>query len=975
MPTTFAQWVATWALKLGASTAVTNVVYTVAYYGAQIAIASSVSYGVNRLMAKNPSFGSLSSAGLDNTTTIKSAVAPRQIIYGQVRTGGVLLFAETSGTNNELLNLVIAFAGHEVYEIGDIYFNDELVPLSGSDATGTYYQYASIYKHLGTTTQTVDTDLQSAVGAGTWSDEHRLRGIAYIYVRLRFSTDKFPGGIPDISAIVKGRLVFDPRDSSTAYSTNWALCVRDYLCLSGLGLGVDSTEIDIDECNAAANVSDENIVLADSTTEKRYTINGVIDLSETPSDILNKMTSAGSGLVLYVGGKWIIRAGSYQTPTITFDENDFRGPINVQTKLSRREIFNGVKGLYVSADNQYQPADFPVITNATYTSEDGGERIWRDVEFPFTTSNATAQRIAKIELERCRQQITAKAAMKLTAMTCQVGDVVQLSNTRMGWSSKAFEVIEFTFATENTENGPALGVDLVLRETASGVWDWNDGEETTVDLAPNTSLYNPLTVETLTGLTLSTSTFIQTDGTVVPRIKAVWTLPTSQYILSGGYVHIEYKKSADSTWLIWTTTLNGSSNEDYVTDVTGGVSYDVRARFESVNSVRGAYGVVYNYTVSNDTTAPATPTGLIAAAGAGSIILDWNDNTEDDLNRYNVYRNSSDVFGGATNVFSGLASSFADYGVTVSVTQYYWLTAVDNTGNESTETTSVNAAANPSGGSPGADGLNVANVFAYQRAASAPTNPSASTTYTFATGGLTGLNNGWVTGVPAANGNPLYVIVATASNAASTDTIAAGEWSGSVILAEDGADGTNGSNGLNVASVFIYQRAASTPALPSTSATYTFATGGLTGLNNGWLTYVPTTNGNPLYVSTATASSAASTDTITSGEWATATILAQDGATGPTGPALTYSITINWHPSGTGGGYINGTSYSGTSSTVTGLNPGSYATIEADATVAGDNFSAWSGSAFDTGQLESSVSTNPNRVLMGGNITLTADYI
>ena len=940
----------------------------------QMAVYTAISYGLNRAFGKKAKSPNFDSSGLQNTVTIRNSTAPRQIIYGEVRTGGVLVFAETSGTNNEFINLVIVLAGHECQAINDIYFNDEVVPLSGSDASGTYYQYASIYKHLGTTTQTVDTDLQSAVGAGTWSDEHRLRGVAYIYVRLRYSTDKFPGGIPNISAIVQGRIVYDTRTSTNAYSTNWALCVRDYLCLSGIGLGVDSSDIDITECDAAANVSDELVNLNPTGTESRYTVNGIIDLSETPGEIIQKMTSAGAGLVLFVGGKWIIRAGAYFTPTITFDEDDFRGPLSVQTKLSRREIFNGVKGLYVSAENQYQPSDFPPVVNATYTTEDGGERIWRDVELPFTTSNATAQRIAKIELERCRQQIIVRAPMKLTAVQCQVGDVIQLSNTRMGWSSKPFEVVEFAFAVDNQNNTPALGVDLVLRETASGVWDWNDGEETTVDLAPNTSLFNPLSVETLTGLTLSTSTFIQTDGTVVPRIKAVWTLPTSQYILSGGYVHIEYKKNAESTWLIWTTTLNGSSNEDYITDVTGGVSYDVRARFENVNSVRGAYGVQSNYTVSNDTTAPATPTGLIAAAGPGCIILDWNDNTEDDLNRYNVYRNSSDVFGGATNVFSGLASSFADYGVTVSVTEYYWITAVDNTGNESTETTSVNAAANPSGGSPGADGLNVANVFAYQRAASAPTNPSASTTYTFATGGLTGLNNGWVTGVPAANGNPLYVIVATASNAASTDTIAAGEWSGSVILAEDGADGTNGSNGLNVASVFIYQRAASTPALPSTSATYTFATGGLTGLNNGWLTDVPTTNGNPLYVSTATASSTASTDTITSGEWATATILAQDGATGATGPALTYSITITWHPSGLGGGSINGTSYTGSSTTVSSLNPGAYVTIEADAIVGADTFIAWSGGTFDVGQLESSTSTNPNRVLMGDNISLTADY-
>lgn len=672
--------------------------YTAATIVANVVTYSAIAYGLNRALAKKPSNPSLDGAGLNNTITVKSATAPRQLIYGRVRTGGVLVYAETSGTNNEFLNLVIALAGHEVEEIGDIYFDDVVVPLSSNAATGTYAGYAWVYKHLGTTSQTVDTDLQSAVTSTNWSNDHRLRGIAYIYVKLKFSQNLFPGGIPNVSAIVKGRKVYDTRDTTTAWSANWALCVRDYLTLANLGLGAGSGEIDTTECSAAANVADEDVVLADASTEKRYTINGVIDLSETPGSIINKLCSAGAGTVLYVGGKWVIRAGAYQTPTITFDESDFRGPMSVQTKLSRREIFNGVKGVYVSEENQWQPADFPQIVNSLYTSEDGGERIWRDVELPFTTSNATAQRLAKIELERIRQQIIVHAPMKLTAMQCQVGDVVNLTNTRMGWSSKPFEVVEFSFAVENQNDAPALGVDLVLRETAAGVWDWNDGEETTVDLAPNTNLFNPLTVETASGLTLSTDNFVQADGTVTPRLKATWTLPTSQYIRAGGYVHIEYKKNADSTWLIWTTTLRGDVNEDYITDVLAGVAYDVRVRFENVNSVLGGYDTETNYTVGTDTTAPATPTGLAATGTLESITLDWDDNTEDDLAFYQVWRHTSNSSGSATRIANALASRFVDTLPSGTTTYYYWIKAVDRTGNASSFSSGVSAGATSQGG-------------------------------------------------------------------------------------------------------------------------------------------------------------------------------------------------------------------------------------------------------------------------------------
>lgn len=185
------------------------------------------------------------------------------------------------------------------------------------------------------------------------------------------------------------------------------------------------------------------------------------------------------------------------------------------------------------------------------------------------------------------------------------------------------------------------------------------------------------------------------------------------------------------------------------------------------------------------------------------------------------------------------------------------------------------------GGADGAPGLNNAAVTIYQRAASAPALPSVTATYTFATGAIAGLNNGW-SATPPAGANPLYVSVATASAAGATDTIAAAEWAAPVIMAQNGTNGSNGTNGVNSKSLFIYQRAASTPALPSATATYTFSTQALTGLNNGWQTTIPAGT-NPVWVSTASALSTTDTDTIASGEWAAAAVLAQNGTNGTNG--------------------------------------------------------------------------------------------
>ena len=72
------------------------------------------------------------------------------------------------------------------------------------------------------------------------------------------------------------------------------------------------------------------------------------------------------------------------------------------SRISRRDLYNAVRGTFVSPDAYWQPTDFPTVSNATYATNDGGQVIWRDMALPFTTSRATAQRIAKLVLERSR---------------------------------------------------------------------------------------------------------------------------------------------------------------------------------------------------------------------------------------------------------------------------------------------------------------------------------------------------------------------------------------------------------------------------------------------------------------------------------------------------------------------------------------------------------------------------------------------
>jgi hypothetical protein len=686
---------------------------------------TAASMAASKLLApKAPSYSDASLS--QRSQMVRSPISARNVIYGRCRVSGTVVYLSTTGSKNEWLHIVVAIAGHEIEEIEQVYFNDDLVPLVSNTPTGFYNGVARVNKHLGDINQVADADLindTASLTDGKWTSDHRLRGIAYLYVRLTWDTEKFPSGIPNISAVIKGKKIYDPRTTTTVYSANPALCLRDYLTDSAVGMGLSSSEVDDTAITAAANICEEQVQilpLSPTTYENRYECNGVIATSASPDENIGKLLSAMGGLIAYSGGKIVPYAGGYRIPTVTLTEKHFVGPLNIQTRTSARDRVNSVKGVYVSESNNWQVSDFPTISSATYITNDNNTRYYRDVVLPFTVSSSCAQRLAVIELRRAREEITFTARFRLEAMQVRAGDTVMITNAKLGWSSKVFEVMEWHFASDG--NPPQLYIDMTLRETASSVYSWTVSDEVYVADSPNTTLPDPFTLGAPSSLALTadgTTQFIQADGTAIPRIKVKWVAPASEFIQSGGAVVIEYKPSTSTTYLTW-SRVEGDQTEDYISsDVKIGTNYNVRIFGESYFKISTSY-VTSSITVSPDTTPPATPTGLTAIAGTGQIIsLDWDDNTEPDFGEYGVWRNTSNSSGGATEIAQTRASRFVDVNLTLGTTYYYWISAYDRSENQSAKSSGASATA--------------VAVTAGQTDSTPPVDPSAPTVNTTGT--------------------------------------------------------------------------------------------------------------------------------------------------------------------------------------------------------------------------------------------------
>lgn len=131
-----------------------------------------------------------------------------------------------------------------------------------------------IYKHLGSSSQVADSNLVAEdVG---WTVDHRLQGRSYVYAKLKYYAERWPTGVPTIKAEIKGKLVYDPRSLLTAWSSNPALCIRDYL-LSAIGLNARASEIDEASFIAAANICDEIVLSATPITISVSAISALSD--------------------------------------------------------------------------------------------------------------------------------------------------------------------------------------------------------------------------------------------------------------------------------------------------------------------------------------------------------------------------------------------------------------------------------------------------------------------------------------------------------------------------------------------------------------------------------------------------------------------------------------------------------------------------------------------------------------------------
>jgi hypothetical protein len=476
------------------------------------------------------------------------------------------------------------------------------------------------------------------LAAGTsWKGSDLCLGRTLAYVQMGYDEGVFPSSIPNVSFVIDGKNdIYDPRTSSRGFTDNPALIIADCLSLppsqGGFGL-VIGTDIPTANLIAAANKCDELVNLSAGGTTKRYTCDTFIQLNQSRGTILQQLLTSCAGRISYQGGQYSIFPGAWVAPTLSLTDADLMGAIDWRPRFSVRDTCNGVKGTYISPENAYQQADFPAYmcdalhgyASDAYLAEDGGERIFKEANFPCTDTAAVAQRLAKIALMRTRWQGRGTIRCSMKAYQAVALDVIQLTHPHYGWTNKNFEVLASRFGVNTDGDHPTPYVELDIAETDSSIYDWTPTEQLTpqgylqpnnvgsrICLPPENVIAYSGTGGLLNGYNCPSTVTTRADGTVDNALYIAWTQPNDAHVVHGGHMEVQYQATSASSWTSL-GKIDPSAGNAIIASVSDGASYNVQVR--AVNSA----GVASDWIQATPYPVTASNTGKSLPANVSNV--------------------------------------------------------------------------------------------------------------------------------------------------------------------------------------------------------------------------------------------------------------------------------------------------------------------------------------------------------------------
>ena len=713
-----------------------------ATYGAAIMLIGGMAYSsLKAKQAREDARNAYNAAQVDRMVNVSSSTAPRELVMGRVRKGGAVFYKASTGQYQQEFYMTLALAGNEIDAIEDIYLNDVVVTLNvdGYVTTAPYargvtstarvltggpyaagyipasvvaeydndgwltgyenYQYTTndsyvqIFTHLGAAGQTADAALMAAFPAD-WLAANVVESCAYLVGKFSYNETAFPNGLPAVTTVMRGAKIYDPRSTTTVWTENPALMMRHVYQHAKFGKATISAAED-DRFVVAANACDTSTV---------YTIDGVaqdacalfraslvVPFGTPAKSIFDDLAQAMGGSWAHQGGQLHLKAGVYTAPVMSLTDADLavivrngaqetQRPISISVHRERAQKYNTVKIKIWDHDQDYKQTDLTPLVGAALLARDGAELV-QEVLMPAIGYAPQAQHVAGIMMRDARDPLAVELPFKLRAYPLKLFDTVDLTLARYGWANKTFQVLSRTWTSD-------ASLSLLLKETSAAITQM-DADFLPQGYAANTNLPAPWDIVSVGAMTIDSGTnqlLVQSDGTVVSRMKVSWAQVADAAVVQNGHIDVRFRLSnSTGAWTVLTVT--GDETQVITSDVLDGAYYVVQARTRTSVAVSD-----WNTQVQHQVLGKSAPPSDVEAFSVAGDTLNWTEVADVDLWGYLLRFNygSNFTWATATPMHIGVITESPYVMVTrPSGAVTIMIKAVDTTGNESANAAAI----------------------------------------------------------------------------------------------------------------------------------------------------------------------------------------------------------------------------------------------------------------------------------------------
>ena len=394
------------------------------------------------------------------------------VVYGTVNTKGTVTDARISN-ENKTMTYVLAISEKTqtgVFSIGNIYWNDQLLVFdedageshivrSGIDQNGqgetnsNYNGLIRIRVYSGNTNSTSQIFPPQATGntenarttLGESDTNYLLNDLVFAVVQIDYNGEKGITGLGQVTFQVSNTL------------SNPALVWYDYMTSERYGAAIPVQQINTTTSISTANTLSvynysnqipSNQFESDGTTtstQARYVINGVISTGDTVKNSIEKISQGAAAWTTfdYSEGQWKLlnnRAASVGelADAFVFDDDNIIGEVGI-TATNLEDLYNQLEVEFASRKIRDQNDYFK---GAIDPSEMNDLEPANNLSMRLEMSNNAlhAARIGLIELKQSRVDKIITFRADYSAIQCEAGDVVKVTNDVYGFTDKLFRI-------------------------------------------------------------------------------------------------------------------------------------------------------------------------------------------------------------------------------------------------------------------------------------------------------------------------------------------------------------------------------------------------------------------------------------------------------------------------------------------------------------------------------------------------------